>query len=194
MFTTITNLSAIGISFRFLDGLAIISKYHPKYGKKNSKFGSVNKAGPTTELALQKASWVLPRIITSVFPNDKFPMIRGWAEKERLRNLVICRNLLVSMVRLNYLFMVERWQKCCHRRIADGLNRLLRVNQEYDYQTLPMGPTGENGSYKAVVPPEQINPKWDFMYFMEIMDNYGNGRIYPYLNKKTPYVFVKQIR
>jgi hypothetical protein len=68
------------------------------------------------------------------------------------------------------------------------------VNQGFDYETLPMHPTGENGSFQAIVPAEQINPKWDFMYFIEVMDNNGNGRIYPDLNKDTPYIFVKLIR
>jgi hypothetical protein len=28
------------------------------------------------------------------------------------------------------------------------------------------------------------------MYLIEVMDNKGNGRIYPDLNKETPYVIV----
>jgi hypothetical protein len=32
------------------------------------------------------------------------------------------------------------------------------------------------------------------MYLIEVMDNNGNGRIYPDLNKETPYRFVKLIR
>jgi hypothetical protein len=68
------------------------------------------------------------------------------------------------------------------------------VNQTKNYQTLPMCPTEEKNVYQAVVPAEQINPKWDFMYLIEVMDNNGNGRIYPDLNKETPYVFVKLIR
>ena len=38
---------------------------------------------------------------------------------------------------------------------------------------------------------EHISPTWDFMYLMEIMDNRGNGRIYPDLNKDTPYIVVR---
>lgn len=72
--------------------------------------------------------------------------------------------------------------------------RYRNVNQELDYQTLPMVPTGEKDTYQAIVPTGQINPKWDFMYFVEMMDNKGNGRIYPDLNKETPYFFVKLIR
>ena len=69
--------------------------------------------------------------------------------------------------------------------------RYRSVNQEQDYQSLPMDPSGEKNSYQALVPAGQINPKWDFMYFIEVMDKKGNGRIYPDLNKKTPYIIAK---
>ena len=68
------------------------------------------------------------------------------------------------------------------------------VNQEFDYQTLAMRPTGEKDTYQAVVPAEQIDPTWDYMYFIEVMDSKGNGSIYPDLNKETPYIFVKLTR
>jgi hypothetical protein len=68
------------------------------------------------------------------------------------------------------------------------------VNQEQDYQTLPMIPSGEKDTYQATVPSEQINSKWDFMYFIEMMDINGNGRIYPNLEKETPYIIVKLTR
>jgi len=41
------------------------------------------------------------------------------------------------------------------------------------------------------VPAEHVDPKWDFMYFFEVMDNCGNGRIYPDLERETPYIVVK---
>ena len=53
---------------------------------------------------------------------------------------------------------------------------------------------GEKDLYQVVVPKEQINPKWDFMYFIEMMDNKGNGRCYPNLEIETPYIIVKLIR
>src|SRR5690625_4124654 len=49
------------------------------------RFGE--EAGPLIQEALHKASWILPRIITSVYPYSLFPMTRGWAEKQRLGNL-----------------------------------------------------------------------------------------------------------
>ncbi|HZJ37042.1 MAG TPA: hypothetical protein VFD29_10505, partial [Gillisia sp.] len=72
--------------------------------------------------------------------------------------------------------------------------RYRSVNQDKEYQTMPMQATGEKNSYRAVVPADEIDPKWDFMYLIEVMDNNGNGSIYPDLNKETPYIFVKLIR
>jgi hypothetical protein len=69
--------------------------------------------------------------------------------------------------------------------------RYRSVNQTEDYQTLEMIQTGEKDSFEATVPAEQINKKWDFMYLIEVMDNNGNGKIFPDLNKETPYVIVK---
>src|SRR5262249_1715549 len=45
--------------------------------------------------------------------------------------------------------------------------------------------------YQAVIPAEHVLPKWDLMYFIEVIDNRGNGKIYPDLEKETPYVIVK---
>lgn len=72
--------------------------------------------------------------------------------------------------------------------------RYRSVKQHLPYQTMVMQPTEEKDVYQAVVPAKQIDPHWDFMYFIEVMDNNGNGRIYPDFNKRTPYIFVKLIR
>ena len=69
--------------------------------------------------------------------------------------------------------------------------RYRSVNQHQDYCTLPMLPTGEKDQYRAVIPLENIAPTWDLMYYIEAMDNDGNGRMYPDLNKETPYIIVK---
>ncbi|MEO5602777.1 MAG: hypothetical protein ABIR06_17790 [Cyclobacteriaceae bacterium] len=69
--------------------------------------------------------------------------------------------------------------------------RYRSVNQDLEYQTLLFRTTKEKDSYQVIIPADQINPKWDFMYFIELMDNKGRGRIYPDLNKETPYRFVK---
>jgi hypothetical protein len=85
-----------------------------------------------------------------------------------------------------------------HVRAPSGVKsvrlRYRSVNQQEDYHTLPMLPTGEKDGYRAVVPSDHILPAWDFMYFIEVMDNRGNGRIYPDLNKETPYIVVRITR
>ena len=66
------------------------------------------------------------------------------------------------------------------------------VNQHQDFRTLQMLPTDRKHEYKAEIPVEHIRPEWDLMYFIEVMDNKGNGRIYPDLEKQTPYAIVKR--
>ncbi len=72
--------------------------------------------------------------------------------------------------------------------------RCRSVNQKQDYQTLPMLPTSAKDTYQAVLPAAILNPKWDFMYYLEVMDNHGHGRIYPDFNETAPYFIVKLIR
>ena len=72
--------------------------------------------------------------------------------------------------------------------------RYRAVNQHQDFRTLPMLPAGEKDEYRAEVPAADINPQWDFMYLIETMDNAGNGRVWPDLERETPYVVVKLAR
>ena len=67
------------------------------------------------------------------------------------------------------------------------------VNQEEEYKTLPMTAAGK-GLYRATIPADAIEAKWDFMYFIEMMDNRQAGIIYPDLNVQTPYFIVKVTR
>ncbi len=69
--------------------------------------------------------------------------------------------------------------------------RYRSVTQFQDYKTLEMTASGAGDEYKAVVPGQDIDAKWDFMYLIEVMDNNGNGAIYPDMEKETPYVVVK---
>ena len=69
--------------------------------------------------------------------------------------------------------------------------RYRSVTQFQDYKTLEMAETGRKGEYRAVVPSEHVEAKWDFMYLFEVMDNKGNGKIYPDLEQEAPYVVVK---
>jgi hypothetical protein len=72
--------------------------------------------------------------------------------------------------------------------------RYRSVNQYEEYRTLPMLATGEKDRYQAVIPAEHIVSKWDLMYFIEVMDNRGNGKIYPDMERETPYVVVRLTR
>lgn len=69
--------------------------------------------------------------------------------------------------------------------------RYRNVSQFEDYQTLSMEPTGEGDLYAGTLPGEALSPKWDLMYFFEVMDECGNGQICPDLDKETPYIIVR---
>lgn len=64
------------------------------------------------------------------------------------------------------------------------------VTQFEDYQNVEMK-RGAGDNYEAIIPGDQLNPKWDFMYFFEVIDATGHGRIYPDLEYETPYIVVK---
>jgi hypothetical protein len=49
------------------------------------RFGA--EAAPHVERALHRASQVLPRVNAAVFPYNRFPMTRGWVEKQRWEDL-----------------------------------------------------------------------------------------------------------
>src|SRR5262249_7811228 len=72
--------------------------------------------------------------------------------------------------------------------------RYRNVNQHEDYRTLPMLPTGDKDSCRAVIPAEHVVSTWDLMYLIQVMSNRGHGRIYPDLNAQTPYIVVRLVR
>ena len=69
--------------------------------------------------------------------------------------------------------------------------RYRSVTQFEEYKSLNMYFTESQTLYQAEVPAEDIVPQWDFMYFFEVMDNKGNGKIYPDIETETPYIVVK---
>ncbi len=83
-------------------------------------------------------------------------------------------------------------------RAAQGIKwvrlRYRSVNQQQDYRMLPMLPTGQQNQFRAVIPAEEIVPKWDLMYFIEVMDNRGNGKIHPDFSREAPYIVVRLVR
>ena len=64
------------------------------------------------------------------------------------------------------------------------------MTQYEDYQTADMVFDPASGLYKASIPAAFIDPKWNVMYFVEVVDRAGGGRMYPDLEKETPYVVV----
>jgi len=68
--------------------------------------------------------------------------------------------------------------------------RYRRLTQREDYQTLEMTVDRVSGLYEAKISGEFIVPRWDLMYFVEALDNKGNGRRYPDLETESPYVVV----
>jgi hypothetical protein len=53
------------------------------------------------------------------------------------------------------------------------------------------GPADAIWHIEGTIPGENIDPSFDLMYLFEVMDNAGNGMIYPDLAKETPYIVVK---
>ena len=73
------------------------------------------------------------------------------------------------------------------------------LTQFQDYQIVEMVASGNN--FTAVIPAGKVDEVieynsetgalWDFMYLIEVIDNNGNGAIYPDYETTDPYVFVK---
>jgi len=66
--------------------------------------------------------------------------------------------------------------------------RYRHLNQKEDYQSVDMTLNPQTGLYGAAIPAAFIDPQWDLMYFVELVDRQGNGRIYPNLDVETPYI------
>jgi len=68
--------------------------------------------------------------------------------------------------------------------------RYRHLTQFEDYHTLDMKPDPKTGLYAATIPAEFVVPEWNLMYYVEVMDEQGNGRLYPDLEREMPYVIV----
>jgi hypothetical protein len=64
------------------------------------------------------------------------------------------------------------------------------VSEFQDFQELEMLPTGNGNEYEATIPAKDLDPQFDLMYLFEVMDNAGNGKIYPDMATETPYIVV----
>jgi hypothetical protein len=68
--------------------------------------------------------------------------------------------------------------------------RYRHLTQFEDYQTAEMTLDSVAGLYKGVIPARFIDPKWDLMCLVEVADKTGVGRMYPDLERETPYVVI----
>jgi hypothetical protein len=68
--------------------------------------------------------------------------------------------------------------------------RYRHVTQYEDYQTAEMALDAKTGLYTAAIPAAFVDPKWDFMYFVEVVGENGAARMYPDLERDMPYVMV----
>ncbi len=66
--------------------------------------------------------------------------------------------------------------------------RYRALNQTKNYLTLAMQRIGDSDTFRAVIPADEIDPAWDLVYFIEVIDNEGNGTHYPEFEKESPYV------
>jgi hypothetical protein len=66
--------------------------------------------------------------------------------------------------------------------------RYRHLTQIEDYQTAEMTLDTKSGQYTGRIPASFIDPKWDLMYFVEVIGNNHAGRMYPDADSETPYV------
>jgi hypothetical protein len=72
--------------------------------------------------------------------------------------------------------------------------RLVRLHYRYVNQTQPFRRVrmeSDGRDYQAIIPADYIGTTWDLMYYIEAVDEFGNGIFYPDPDKTAPYVIVK---
>ena len=69
--------------------------------------------------------------------------------------------------------------------------RYRHLTQFEDYQSTEMTLDPATGLYKAEIPGSFIIPEWDLIYFVEALDELGNGCMIPDLDVEMPYVVVR---
>ncbi len=78
---------------------------------------------------------------------------------------------------------------------ADGINsvklRYRHLTQFEDYNTLEMKPDTKSEKWVATIPGDFIVPEWNLMYFIEVTDQKGNGKMFPDFEKVAPYIIVE---
>jgi hypothetical protein len=79
----------------------------------------------------------------------------------------------------------------CSKGVASVRLRYRHVTQFEDYATVEMKRVGDSDEFTATIPVGFLMPKWDFMYFLEILDRAGHGAQWPDLATESPYVILR---
>lgn len=66
------------------------------------------------------------------------------------------------------------------------------TRQNMEYSVLTMTPKG--GEYSATIPGNAITKEFDIMYYLEAVDEHGNGVFFPNPDTDQPYIMVKVLR
>ena len=69
--------------------------------------------------------------------------------------------------------------------------RYRHLTQMEDYRSVEMKLEAASGRYQAEIPGDFVVPEWDLMYFVEAIDQKGNGRMYPDMETEMPYVILE---
>ena len=69
--------------------------------------------------------------------------------------------------------------------------RYRHLTQMEDYRSAEMKLEAASGRYQAEIPGDFVVPEWDLMYFVEAIDQKGNGRMYPDVETEMPYVILE---
>jgi len=65
------------------------------------------------------------------------------------------------------------------------------LTQFEDYQSVQMKAEPGQNTYSAAIPSSFVDPKWDLMFFVEVMSKDGRGKMYPDFTRETPYVILE---
>lgn len=68
--------------------------------------------------------------------------------------------------------------------------RYRHVTQFEDYETEEMRYDPQTALWSATIPGAFVVREWDLMYFVEAIDDQANGRMYPDMDAKMPYVII----
>ena len=171
-----------------------------KKGAKDYKYMEMEKTGPYTFQAKIPADEIKDKIqyfikaedksgLSSVYPKNGRSNPINVIIKDDFKPPILLHKPVISALPLKPLKITAevndpsgiKWVRVLYRN----------VTQFQDYKILDMHPAHRKGQYEATIPGKDIISKWDFMYLFEVMDNKGNGKIYPDMEKETPYIVVK---